>query len=171
MRLLSKFLIALLIISSIPEFAVMAYSETKEEKSATTQPEDEDITLENLDELEGVEELEKERTPSTKTYTDGEGQYYKELYAEPIHSKENKKMEEIDETLNVEDKNNISTTNTDLEVTFPRSIKKDQSIIFEKDDHQLVFDVKNAVENGQLIEPNKLSKTELEHNKVQYENI
>lgn len=65
----SLFLVLILIFSSIPEFAVLAYQESQIDKTNTE--EKTDTFVENLTEVMD------ERTPYTKTLTDGDRQFYK----------------------------------------------------------------------------------------------
>ena len=65
----SLFLVLILIFSSIPEFAVLAYQESQIDKTNTE--EKTDTSVENLTEVID------ERTPYTKTLTDGDRQFYK----------------------------------------------------------------------------------------------
>ncbi|WP_242731433.1 DNRLRE domain-containing protein [Bacillus altitudinis] len=162
-KYISVFLVFFLLISSIPEYAVLAYSESKNKEilkanEATNSP------------TENLKEITNKRTPYTKTFKDEKGDFYKEIYAEPIHSKQGKEYGEIDDTL-IPENEIISTENTDLKANFPKRIKDDQSIIYKKDGHRIEFEITSASQKGKGITPNLASKTDLEDNKVQYNDI
>ncbi|RPJ94046.1 DNRLRE domain-containing protein [Rummeliibacillus sp. TYF005] len=164
-KYLSLFLVISLIISSIPEYVALAYSEQKKEALVKQTEDSSNVLTENL------EEIKSKRTKYTKTFKGTEGDYYKEIYAEPVHSKQGKTYEEIDDTLSLDAESTFSTENTDLQVDFPEKIKNDQNITYKKDNHEVVFELTNAIQNGENIKPNLLSKTTFEENKVQYNEI
>ncbi|MEB7773737.1 hypothetical protein, partial [Kurthia gibsonii] len=91
-KYLSLFLVIILIISSIPEYVALAYSEQKKESLVKQTEDSSNVSTENL------EEIKSKRTKYTKTFKGTEGDYYKEIYAEPVHSKQGKTYEEIDDT-------------------------------------------------------------------------
>lgn len=164
-KLISVFLVFLLIISSIPEYAALAFSEknveTNVEKEMTNTP----ISTEKMDELKS------KRTEYTKTFTNGDGQYYKEIYAEPIHSKQGKNYEEISDNLAIEKTATLSTENTSLEASFPEKIQDGQSILYKKANHQIRFDLVQATQAETIIKPNLNSETTVSENRIQYKDI
>jgi hypothetical protein len=61
---LSLFLVTILIVSMIPEYVGLAYSDSKESQEQQTDSEKETISTDNL------KELKDKRTATTKTFTD-----------------------------------------------------------------------------------------------------
>lgn len=98
-RIISIILSVTLFISLMPVYT----SANQGEKSDT-----EDKIIENIEEksiTDNLEEVEEERDAYSKTFVDEEGQFTKEVYAEPIHTEINGEWEEIstDLTLNKTD--------------------------------------------------------------------
>ncbi len=105
----------------IPEYVGLAYSDSKESEEQQTDSEKETISTDNL------KELKDKRTATTKTFTDEKGNYYKEIYAEKVHIKQNNQYEDISENLTSTGTGYVTTDTTQLESKFPQSIKDDQS--------------------------------------------
>ncbi|MDP4087340.1 MAG: DNRLRE domain-containing protein, partial [Bacillota bacterium] len=86
-------------------------------------------------------EVESERTPTSKTFDDGDGTYTKEFYSSPIFRMKDKKMQPIstklvDSPANTEE---LTTENTNLNVSFLRKMKNGQYVTLEKDGHNLSY--------------------------------
>ncbi|RIJ63747.1 DNRLRE domain-containing protein [Rummeliibacillus sp. POC4] len=162
---LSLFLVTILIVSMIPEYVGLAYSDSKESEEQQTDSEKETISTDNL------KELKDKRTATTKTFTDEKGNYYKEIYAEKVHVKQNNQYEDISENLTSTGTGYVTTDTTQLESKFPQSIKNDQSITYSKGNHKLVFELSSATKNDEKILPSTSSKTSTKENEIQYKNI
>ncbi|WP_147016195.1 DNRLRE domain-containing protein, partial [Kurthia sibirica] len=169
MKKINKLLIIVItvsmIISMLPDLAIKAYAESINNVSTEKDVKKKKVSTDNLTEIN------KERTPYTKTFTDGNGQYFKEIYAEKVHSKENKNYEEIDDNLVSIGTDYISTHNTELNAKFPQSIKNDQTIDYTSGEHTLSFEIDSAKSEGNVVLPTSKSKTSLNENEIQYKNI
>lgn len=156
-----------MLLSSIPQNIVGA--EDKEKQST-------EKSIENIHvnpSATNMNELENKRTEYTKTYEDQTGRLYKEIYAEPVHAKDGKIYEEIDNSV-VTDQNNqnmIKTENTSLTAEFPKSLQNNKGIVFKRGEHQVEFELTAANQMDKKILPNVLSKAILAENKVQYNEI
>jgi len=165
-KLFSGLIASTLLISSVPSSLVFANSDQddpKEKEVSSNQA----ITTDGMDEIEGA------RTAFTKTFKDNQGKLYKEIYAEPVHAKTKDTFEEIDNTVSTDpsDKDILATENTSLAAEFPKNLQHDTGFTFKKGPHQVEFELTGAFKQGQKINPNLLSKTSLENNKVQYNDV
>lgn len=165
-KTLSGLIASIMVFSSIPQTFVHANSDNKE------QPE-KNVQSNNVPDTNNLDELENERTAFTKTFKDENGKFYKEIYAEPIHTKQDGLYEEIDNSISVDQNNQsvVETENTALSAEFPKNIQKEKSIIFKKGKHRVEFELTSANKENQQLKPNALSKTILDDNKVQYNDI
>ncbi|WP_146551934.1 DNRLRE domain-containing protein [Rummeliibacillus sp. SL167] len=161
---LSLFLVTTLIVSMIPEYVGLAYSESKESQEPTDS-EKEMISTDNL------KELKDKRTPTSKTFTDEKGNYYKEIYAEKVHIEQNNQYKDISENLTSTGTGYVATDTTQLASKFPQSIKNDQSITYSKGSHKLVFELDSATKDEEKLRPSTASKTSTKENEIQYKNI
>lgn|GEM_PF-746195 len=118
-------------------------------------------------------ELVEQRTFNTKTFTNGSGQFYKEIFAEPVHIKTKNKYEEIDNSLstNKDEEDTLTTENTSLQAEFPKQLQTDNGIVFKRGLHQVEFELNGATQQDNKINPNFSSKVTLENNKVLYNEV
>jgi len=173
-KFLSGLVVSTMVLSSVPQTLVGAesineekHNQKEEESSEKSNNASVDVSTSNL------KELETQRTEFSKTYEDINGQLYKEIYAEPVHAKTKDTFEEIDNTVSIDpsDKDILATENTSLVAEFPKNLQHDTGFTFKKGPHQVEFELTGAFKQGQKINPNLLSKTSLENNKVQYNDV
>lgn len=100
-----------LFLSVLPTYS---RAETEQPKESTTMNTDNNL-----------KEIVSERDEYSKTFVDDKGNFTKEIYAEPIHTKVNGKWEEISTKLK-EDKTEeaFKTELTKLEATYPKKMDK-----------------------------------------------
>ncbi|HAZ38516.1 MAG TPA: hypothetical protein DCY39_01345, partial [Exiguobacterium sp.] len=170
-KFLSGLVVSTMVLSSVPQTLVGAesineekHNQKEEESSEKSNNASVDVSTSNL------KELETQRTEFSKTYEDIKGQLYKEIYAEPVQAKTKDTFEEIDNTVSIDpsDKDILATENTSLVAEFPKNLQHNTGFTFKKGPHQVEFELTGAFKQGQKINPNLLSKTSLENNKVQY---
>lgn len=166
----SVFTILAMLVSFIPQFAIDAFAESRSETATESEGTKETETKENLDTYT-FKEIKKERTETTKTFKDSNGNYYKEIYSDSIHHKEQTGYEDISENLTSTGTGYVTTENTTLESMFPQSIKSDSTIEYKKGGHSLEFVLTSASKNGQTIAPTLKTKNITEENKSTYEDI
>lgn len=165
-KLFSGLIASTLLISSVPSSLVFANSNQDD-------PKEKEVSSNQAITTDGMDEIEAARTAFTKTFKDNQGKLYKEIYAEPVHAKTKDTFEEIDNTVSTDpsDKDILATENTSLVAEFPKNLQHDTGFTFKKGPHQVEFELTGASKQGQKINPNLLSKTSLENNKVQYTDV
>ncbi|MCM3318049.1 DNRLRE domain-containing protein [Rummeliibacillus stabekisii] len=166
----SVFTILAMLVSFIPQFAIDAFAENNSETSTDSEETKGTEATDKLD-TSAFREIKKERTETTKTFKDNNGNYYKEIYSDPIHKKDTTGYEDISENLTSTGTGYVSTEKTSLESMFPQSIKSDSTIEYKKDDHSLKFTLNSALKNDQSIAPTLKTKNITEENKSTYEDI
>ncbi|USK83144.1 hypothetical protein [Peribacillus asahii] len=115
-KVISIVLIITLICSMLPNYT-----------GATAIDDQSKQTEKTLQNDQNLEEVVKERTANSKTFTDGKGNFLKEIYPEEIHNKVNGKYEAISEDLvNKSDNGYVETEATKLESLFPEKPSKNQ---------------------------------------------
>jgi len=168
-KIISMMTVFAMLFTILPEFAIEAFAEEKK-TLANPSVSSEENPDEELD-MSKLKEVKKERTSNTKTFTDSNGSFYKEIYPEAIHTKEDTGYEEISENLTSTGTGYVSTENTNLEASFPQSIKKDSEIIYKKDNHELTFQLESAKKDQELITPTLNTTNDTQANKSTFQNI
>ncbi|GEL05514.1 DNRLRE domain-containing protein [Rummeliibacillus stabekisii] len=166
----SVFTILAMLVSFIPQFAIDAFAESNSETSTDSEETKGTEATDKID-TSAFREIKKERTETTKTFKDNNGNYYKEIYSDPIHKKDTTGYEDISENLTSTGTGYVSTEKTSLESMFPQSIKSDSTIEYKKGDHSLEFTLNSALKNDQSIAPTLKTKNITEENKSTYEDI
>lgn len=172
-KFLSGLVASTMILSSVPQTLVGAENKN-EEKQNQKEEESEKSTNTAVDfSTSNLKEVETQRTEFSKTYEDGNGQLYKEIYAEPVHEKNGKVYEEIDNTMSINqnDQESFKTENTSLTAEFPKNLKNDTGIVFKRGKHSVEFEITKASQNDKIITPNLSSKTTINENQLQYNDI
>lgn len=136
------------------------------EDSQEVQKEKEPITTDNL------EEVVKERTASSKTFTDGDGNFVKEIYQEEVHNKVDGKYQTISEDL-VEKGNNgyVETETTNLQSMFPEKLGEDKPLVYQSGEHKLSFKLNSASDGEKQTKPNYSSELEKKENSITYKSL
>lgn len=136
------------------------------EDSQAVQKEKEPITTDNL------EEVVKERTASSKTFTDGDGNFVKEIYQEEVHNKVDGKYQTISEDL-VEKGNNgyVETETTNLQSMFPEKLGEDKPLVYQSGEHKLSFELNSASDGEKQTKPNYSSELEKKENSITYKSL
>ena len=168
-KIISIMTVFAMLFTILPEFAIEAFAEEKKNLASSSVSSEENPD-EELD-MSRLKEVKKERTSNTKTFTDSNGSFYKEIYPEAIHTKEDTGYEEISENLTSTGTGYVSTKNTNLEASFPQSIKKDSEIIYKKDNHELTFQLESAKKDQELITPTLNTTNDTQANKSTFQNI
>lgn len=168
-KIISIMTVFAMLFTILPEFAIEAFAEEKKNLASSSVSSEENPD-EELD-MSRLKEVKKERTSNTKTFTDSNGSFYKEIYPEAIHTKEDTGYEEISENLTSTGTGYVSTENTNLEASFPQSIKKDSEIIYKKDNHELTFQLESAKKDQELITPTLNTTNDTQANKSTFQNI
>lgn len=166
----SVFTILAMLVSFIPQFAIDAFAQSNSEPSTDSEETKGTEATDKLD-TSAFREIKKERTETTKTFKDNNGNYYKEIYSDPIHKKDATGYEDISENLTSTGTGYVSTEKTSLESMFPQSIKSDSTIEYKKGDHSLEFTLNSALKDGESIAPTLKTKNITEENKSTYEDI
>ncbi|KRF58741.1 hypothetical protein ASG97_22790 [Bacillus sp. Soil745] len=134
--------------------------------SQTKQNEKEIITSDDLDEVV------QERTASSKTFTDGEGNFVKEIYPEEIHNKVDGKYKTISEELVEKDnKGYIETKTTKLESMFPEKLGEDKPLIYQIGEHKLSFELTYASDGEKQNQPTYTSGSVKEENSITHKSL
>jgi RHS repeat-associated protein len=159
---IASILILALISSLLPSYTGASSDNT----SQTIQNEMETINTDNLDEVV------KERTESSKTFTDGEGNFVKEIYQEEIHNKVDGKYKTISEELVEKDnKGYIETETTNLEFMFPEKLGEDKPLIYQSGEHKLSFELTHASDGEKQTEPTYTSGSVKEDNSITHKSL
>ncbi len=87
-----------MLVSFIPQFAIDAFAQSNSETSTDSEETKGTEATDKLD-TSVFREIKKERTETTKTFKDNNGNYYKEIYSDPIHKKDATGYEDISENL------------------------------------------------------------------------
>lgn len=119
-------------------------------------------------------ELVSDRDAYSKTYTNNEGDFKKEIYQEPIHRKDDGKWVNISDKL-VEDEDNanvVEADNTTLDATFPKTYKtSDKDMTFSVGNHDIIFSNLSASDGSTTTAANPSARTKYEDNQIMYQNI
>ncbi|MDM5221124.1 DNRLRE domain-containing protein [Peribacillus sp. NJ11] len=161
-KYIASILILALLCSLLPTYT----GASSENTSQTKENEKETINTDNLDEVV------KERTESSKTFTDGEGNFVKEIYPEEIHNKVDGKYKTISEELVEKDnKGYIETETTNLEFMFPEKLGEDKPLIYQSGEHKLSFELTYASDGEKQTEPTYTSGSVKEENSITHKSI
>lgn len=161
-KYIASILILALLCSLLPTYT----GASSENTSQTKENEKETINTDNLDEVV------KERTESSKTFTDGEGNFVKEIYPEEIHNKVDGKYKTISEELVEKDnKGYIETETTNLEFMFPEKLGEDKPLIYQSGEHKLSFELTYASDGEKQTEPTYTSGSVKEENSITLKSI
>ncbi|MEI2358745.1 DNRLRE domain-containing protein [Mesobacillus zeae] len=121
---------------------------------------------------EDLEEVVKERTASSKTFTDGEGNFVKEIYQEEIHNKEDGKYKTISEDLVKKDNNGyIETETTKLQSMFPEKLGADKPLVYQSGEHKLSFKLTYASDGEKQTKPTYSTELEKRENSITYKSL
>ncbi|MEJ9232985.1 DNRLRE domain-containing protein [Peribacillus butanolivorans] len=136
------------------------------EDSQAIQNEKEPIITDNL------EEVVQERTASSKTFTDGDGNFVKEIYQEEVHNKVDGKYQTISEDLVEKDNNGyVETETTNLQSMFPEELGKDKPLVYQSGEHKLSFELNSASDGEKQTKPNYSSELEKKENSITYKSL
>ncbi|MCK1985796.1 MULTISPECIES: DNRLRE domain-containing protein [Peribacillus] len=161
-KYIASILILALLCSLLPSYTGASSDNT----SQTIQNEKETINTDNLDEVV------KERTESSKTFTDGEGNFVKEIYPEEIHNKVDGNYKTISEELVESDnKGYIETETTNLEFMFPEKLGQDKPLIYQSGEHKLSFELTHASDGEKQTEPTYTSGSVKEDNSITHKSL
>jgi len=131
--------------------------------------------LENTEEnsvTANLEEVETERDAYSKTYVDEQGQFTKEVYAEPIHTEINGEWVEISTDLSLNKEEGIlETETTQLQAVYPSKISSNKEILYTFGDHSLEFTNITASNGQDEFQFKKDTTTSYQDNKVTYEEV
>ncbi|MEK4671145.1 DNRLRE domain-containing protein [Niallia sp. FSL R7-0271] len=155
----------LLILSLVPNYVL-----------AETSNEDESIQNQqnnNTNDLDqNLEEVESKRDEYSKTYTDGEGNFTTEVYAEPIHTKLDGSWEEISTDISMNQQNGmLETDTTQLKASYPSKISSKEEIQYKYEGHTLEFSNIVATDGTEEYSLQQNGDTITEDNKVIYKNL
>ncbi|MCS1351879.1 DNRLRE domain-containing protein [Mechercharimyces sp. CAU 1602] len=120
-RVVSVFLMLALVVTLIP---VQSEPVLATEETSVSEPKE--------------KELIEERTEDSKVIDNGDGTFTKEVYFEPIHTKEGSKWEEISTEL-VKKEDEIKPENTSIDVTFAAEIENGEYARVVSGDHHLSY--------------------------------
>ncbi|MEI2467798.1 DNRLRE domain-containing protein [Niallia taxi] len=136
--------------------------------------ESESKELQNTNELIETEqtEIESERDAYSKTYTDGEGNFTTEVYAEPVHTKVDGEWTDISTEINLNKQNGmLETETTQLEAAYPSKISYNNEIQYTFGKHTLEFTNISASNGNEVYELNQSKSTQTDENKVLYQDV
>lgn len=136
--------------------------------------ESESEELQNTNELIESEqtEIESERDAFSKTYTDGEGNFTTEVYAEPVHTKVDGEWTDISTEINLNKQNGmLETETTQLEAAYPSKISSSNEIQYTYGKHTLEFSNISASDGKEIYELNQSKSTQTDENKVLYQDV
>ena len=162
-KYVASILIFALICSILPTYTG---ANDKSENSHDTQAKKEPMATDPLDEVT------KERTENSKTFTDGEGNFVKEIYPEEIHNKVDGKYKAISEELVEKDHNGyIETETTNLQSMFPEKLGEDKPLIYQSGDHKLSFELSHASDGEKQTKPTYTSGSVTEDNAITHKSV
>ncbi|MGG4155065.1 RHS repeat domain-containing protein [Peribacillus muralis] len=160
-KYISMIIVFALICSLLPGYAAATSSDHTEDNEHT-----EEFNTEEL------EEIVKERTADSKTYSDGDGNFVKEIYSEEIHNKIGNNFQDISEELINKNKTGyLETDSTNLQAEFPEELGENTPIVYSSGDHQLSFKVAFATDGENKSNPSDSSVTEQRENALTYKSI
>lgn len=121
---------------------------------------------------EELEEVESERDEFSKTYVDEEGNFTKEIYADPIHTEIEGEMTEISTDVTLDKAEGVlETESTKLEAAYPAEMSSDEKITYSFGNHNLEFSNIMASNGSKEFSLNPGATTRVEENKVFYEKV
>lgn len=121
---------------------------------------------------EELEEVESERDEFSKTYVDEEGNFTKEIYAEPIHTEIDGELTEISTDVKLDKaKGMLETESTQLEAAYPAEMSSDEEITYTFGSHNLEFSNITASDGSKEFSLDPDATTRVEENKVFYEKV
>ncbi|MGG4266077.1 DNRLRE domain-containing protein [Peribacillus simplex] len=160
-KCISFLLVLALICSLLPNYAGATSNDQTENNKQT-----EEVNTENL------KEIVKERTADSKTYSNGDGNFVKEIYPEEIHNKIGKNYQDISEDLVKKNKTGyLETEATNLQAEFPEELGKNTPIVYSSGEHNLSFKLAFATDGENKSNPSDSSVTEQRENAVTYKSI
>lgn len=121
---------------------------------------------------ENLEEVVQERTASSKTFTDGKGNFVKEIYPEEIHNKVNGKYQTISENLVKKDHNGyVESKTTKLQSMFPEKPGKEKPLIYRFGEHELSFGLTYAADGEKKTTPTDSPALDKNQNSITYKSL
>lgn len=121
---------------------------------------------------EELEEVESERDEFSKTYVDEEGNFTKEIYAEPIHTEIDGELTEISTDVKLDKaKGVLETESTQLEAVYPDEMSSEEEITYTFGNHNLEFSNITASDGSKEFSLDPDATTRVEENKVFYEKV
>lgn len=159
-KYISFLLVVALICSILPTYAGATSNDPIENNKQTLE-----------DDIGNLEEVVEDRTADSKTYSNGEGSFVKEIYPEEIHNKVGKKYEDISEDLVKNSKGNLETEATNLQAEFPQKASESAPIVYTSGEHQLSFKLSYATDGENKSKPSNTSVTEKSENNLTYKSI
>ncbi|MBK3496834.1 RHS repeat-associated core domain-containing protein [Viridibacillus sp. YIM B01967] len=162
-KYIAQFLIFIMIVSLIPEYVGATFNED--------QPDTKTQSSEHLEVTKDFNEIIKERTANSKTFTNGKGNFLKELYPEEVHNKVDGVYQEISEDLVDGQTGYVTTEETNLESMFPEKISDDEPLIYRFGNHELSINITNASDGDNTIEPSENPNLEKNDNTLNYKEV
>ncbi|MFG3613417.1 DNRLRE domain-containing protein [Rummeliibacillus stabekisii] len=163
-KFIAQLTIATMMMGLIPEYAVAAYQDSNDESEEVKA--EAPIKLTN-----DYKEIINKRTEDSKTFTNGNGNFIKEIYPEAIHNKRNGTYHEISEDLVKTGTGYVTTEDTKLESNFPEKVKTDKPMYYEYKGHKLEFTNLTATDGKNIYESNQSTSSENKDNKITYKEI
>ncbi|ETT85523.1 DNRLRE domain-containing protein [Viridibacillus sp. FSL R5-0477] len=163
-KYIAQLLIFSMIVSLVPEYVGAALNENQQNSKEAQSSEQLEVTKE-------FDEVIKERSANSKTFTNGTGDFLKEVYPEEVHNKVNGQYQEISEELVYGQDGYMTPEETNLESMFPDKLSDDEPLIYRFGNHELAINITNASDGDNSIEPLENPNLEKENNNLYYKEI
>ncbi|WP_020059920.1 DNRLRE domain-containing protein [Bacillus sp. 123MFChir2] len=172
-RYVIQFIVMALIVSSIPMEAIAETmnkdKSAQENKVPSTEQAKKKAEQKRTSDGKPTEVVE-ERTEHEKVFDNKNGTYTKKVYTEPIHTKKDGKLEEIQPELVEKSPQTIATKTTKLKPTFQKKLEKKEYAAFEVDGHKVTYKLTGAKGEKEGLQPSQVAAT-YEKNEIWYKNI
>jgi len=152
-----------MIVSLVPEYVGAALNENQQDSKTKSS--------EQLEVTKDFNEVVKERTANSKTFTNDKGAFLKEVYQEEVHNEVDGEYQEVSEILVADQRGYFITEETNLESMFPNKITDNEPLIYRFDNHELAINITGASDGASKIEPSKTPNLERENNTLNYKEV
>ncbi|MGF9977327.1 DNRLRE domain-containing protein [Viridibacillus arvi] len=162
-KYIAQLLIFSMIVSLVPEYVGAALNENQQDSKTKSS--------EQLEVTKDFNEVVKERTANSKTFTNNRGAFLKEVYQEEVHNEVDGEYQEVSETLVADQRGYFTPEETSLESLFPNKITDNEPLIYRFDNHELAINITSASDGESTIEPSKTPTLEKENNTLNYKEV
>lgn len=160
MKMRGILLCLVLLISILPSFV---HAETEDNKQTQNT---------GIESRQEITEVESERDEYSKTFVDEVGQFTKEIYTDPIHTKIDGEWSEISTDISLDEtEEQLKTETTQLEAAYPAEMSTNEDITYTFGKHALEFTNITASDGAKKFSLSPDATTKYEENKVLYDEV